>query len=201
MSLKHLNDNILCAVDTETTGLDPRKHDLIQVAVIPLNDFYRPRSDIMPFTMKLKPRNIKTAQAEAIRTSRADLTNLMLHGVDYYDAADLFDRWYNEILKVSPNKRIMPLAHNWPFDRDFLREWLTPEGFDLYFSGHYRDSMVAAMYLNDRAEHHTEVYPNPKMKLTYLCTHHGINLDNAHDAIADAVAAAELYKRFLDVIC
>ena len=38
----------ICAIDIETTGLDPLKHAMIQIAIVPLNQDFRPL-DIEPF--------------------------------------------------------------------------------------------------------------------------------------------------------
>ena len=44
----HLNGNILCAVDVETTGLEVGFHEIWQIAVLPLDSNIKPNKDILP---------------------------------------------------------------------------------------------------------------------------------------------------------
>ena len=41
-SIQHLNGNLLCSVDTETTGLRAGYHELIQLGVVPLDGDLKP---------------------------------------------------------------------------------------------------------------------------------------------------------------
>ena len=45
-SLVHLNGDLLCAVDCETTGLNCKEHDIIQVCVLPLDSQIQPLKEI-----------------------------------------------------------------------------------------------------------------------------------------------------------
>ena len=39
---------IIAAIDLETTGLDPHYHDIIEIAIQPLDEAFEPSSDIPP---------------------------------------------------------------------------------------------------------------------------------------------------------
>lgn len=192
----HLNNNLLCAIDTETTGTIPGFHDIIQVAIIPLNAALDPAKEISPFYMDLQPKRPENAVPQAMRRNRVKLTDAMINGMEPYRAADLFDEWLKK-LNLPFEKRIIPLAHNWPFDRGFIIDWLGVESFDQYFDARYRDTMVMASFCNDLADHRTEPFPYAKVDLTYMCGTLKIERERAHDALQDALATSKLYKELL----
>ena len=58
-----------------------------------------------------------------MRMAKVDLHKLFDTGLDPYKAADLFDEWFQK-LGLPFGKKILPLAHNWPFEQAFLSRWL-----------------------------------------------------------------------------
>lgn len=197
-SMQHLNGNLLCAVDVETTGLISKKHDIIQLAILPLDSQIKPSSTAPPFYINMQPKHPENIDHAALKINKTELAHLIINGFDPWKAADMLDEWF-ERLKLPVNKRIVPLGHNWIFDCDFIKEWMGDLSFQHVFDFHYRDSMTAALYLNDRADHHNEKYPFPKVSLQYCCSQLEVKNINAHDALADCVATAEVYRRMLSV--
>lgn len=65
--LLHLNGHIMAAVDVETTGLRPRYHDVIQVAVVPLNSDFKPLEGALPFYGEMQPRHPRTSTRRRCR--------------------------------------------------------------------------------------------------------------------------------------
>jgi len=196
MNLVHLNGSVLCAVDCETTGTDPTKHDIIEIAVVPLDSDLKPIQTIMPFSMLLQPGRPQNIEQSATRVHGHTRTELMRDGIEPMKAADLFDEWV-ERLHLPFGKRIVPLAHNWPFDRSFIKAWLGEEHFNQYFSALYRDTMVAAQYFNDRAAFHAEQVPFNKVNLRYLASELEVPHDRAHAALADCLVTAQVYKKLM----
>jgi DNA polymerase III epsilon subunit-like protein len=195
-SLVHLNGNLLCAVDTETTGLDPEVHDIVQIAVLPLDSEIRPLEGILPFNMHLKPKRPQNADPKALKINRLNLVELIERGMEPDRGADIFMEWF-EKLNLGYNKRIAPLGHNYPFDRGFIHGWLGPKNYEFAFDYHVRDSVSAALFLNDRAAFHAEAAPYPKVNLKYLCSQLGVENQGAHDALQDCLATAECYRRMM----
>ena len=115
----HLNGNILCAVDCETTGLDCNYHDVIEFACCPLDSQLRPHSEIMPFACQIKPRFPERADPRALRVNNLKLADLMVDGVDYHESGDAFIDWFQR-LNLREGKKIMPLAQIWSFDKGFI---------------------------------------------------------------------------------
>ncbi len=189
------NFNQVCAIDVETTGTDPEKHEIIQIAVVPLNPDLTLRRDVIPFYTEIMPMHPETAEPEAMRTNKIDLEKLLREGHDQWRVADLFEEWF-EKLNLGFRKAIIPLAHNWPYDAAFLQAWLGHLSFHHFFFG-YRDTMSVMNHLNDIADFANEPWPFPKMSLGSLCNRLQVENLNPHDALGDAVATAECYRRLV----
>lgn len=193
---QNLNDNLLCSIDCETTGTRPREHDIIQLAIIPLNNDVRPSADIFPFLIDMVPIRLQNVQSEAMRINRRKLTDIVNNGIDRYRAQDLFLEWF-EKLNLGYQKKIMPLGCNWPFDREFIIDWLGHETYEMCFHPHYRDVQTIASFRNDREGWKGNEFPYPKVSLSYLCTQMRIERHAMHDATDDARVTAEVYRRLL----
>lgn len=196
MSLVNMNGHLLCAIDTETTGLDFRQHEVIQVAILPLDEHLKPNKKYLPFNMHIKPTKLDTIQPQALKVNKVNLQELMLHGMDPFQAADLLDEWF-EKLNLPIRKKIIPLGQNFGFDKGFLKEWLGELSYARLFDYHNRDTMVAALYLNDRAVVHGNKPPFPKVNLSYIANQLEVEHSQAHDALADCVIVAECYRRMM----
>lgn len=194
--MTHLDGNLLAAIDFETTGRRPGYHEIIQVAVLPLNHDLQPHPDIPIFYLNIRPEYPERCEKGAGFIHGIDIDLLQLHAPGQNRAIDLLCEWFNN-LDLPPNRVIIPLAHNWPFESAFLKGWLGPALVDQIFHSHGRDSMGLAVSLNDRAFFLGEKIPFSRLSLIVLCKQLGISYEKAHDALADCQATAELYKRLL----
>jgi DNA polymerase-3 subunit epsilon len=190
----HLNGNKLCVIDVETTGLDPKIHEIIEVCVLYLDSFIRPVG--LPFNVFLTPQRPETIDPKALKANGTNIMEVMRRGIDPFKAADLFEEWFGK-LELPSNKKITPLGHNYHFDRGFLQEWLGPENYNGYFDYRIRDTMTVAHYLNDVADLKSEKYPFPKQGLTYLCSQLDVVNLSRHTALGDCLATAECYRKML----
>lgn len=192
----HLNGNVICVIDVETTGLDPEIHEIMEVCFLPLDSTLKPRKDIIPFEVQIKPEHPETADMDAVKISKMDFLKLCETGLDPYIAGDLFLHWI-EKLKLPERKRLSPLAHNWKFDQAFIKVWLGETAFSTYIDGRSRDTMEVALFLNDRADRRNEEIPFPKVNLGYLASQLKIPHNRAHRALDDCVVTAEVYRHFV----
>lgn len=186
--------HLLCAIDTETTGLDPRKHEIWQIAILPLNSLIKPHPKYLPFYMDLKinkPENI-----EKIMMNRLEFANRQQRAIDPFTCADMFDAWFDK-LGLPMYKKIIPLAQNWPFDREFIIEWLGRASFEFSFFPVYRDTMTVSAFIRDQQELRSEKISFPQNNLSFLCNNLGIKNQKPHDALQDAIVTAEVYRRLL----
>ena len=200
-TMEHLNGNQICVIDTETTGLDPFHHEVIQVAILPLDSNLNIRKDVIPFYITLRPDYPERIDREAMQVNR--LTELTKNGFDRLKALDMLEEWISKlglpVTKWGRSKQITPLGQNYTFDKAFLQAWMGNNFYETYFHYHYRDTMIAANYLNDRAAFHAEVVPYSKVGLQWLCKQHHIENPKAHDALGDCAATAAVYKKMCQV--
>jgi DNA polymerase III epsilon subunit-like protein len=190
----HLNGNIICAIDTETTGLDPLVHEILEICILPLNSDLKPLDGIMPFNIFIRPENTNTIDAAALKVSGYSIEQVMQMGIDPLKAIDYFEEWF-EKLKLPLNKKIVPLGHNYAFDKAFIQKWMGNVAYNHYFDYHCRDTASVALYLNDWADFHNEKPPFPKYKLSYLCSQLKVENTRAHTALSDCMATAECFRK------
>ena len=163
-----LQGNLMVAIDVETTGRLAGHHEIVQIAAQPLNTQLEPLEGVLPFYMNIQK----------------------------WKVADLFDEWFQR-LDLPHRKSLIPLAHNWAFEAGFLKHWLGLESFSQFFHPHPRDTMLLALSIQDRAVFRGENLPFKSFGLGALCKWFDIPLDDHHDALADALAVARLYKGLL----
>jgi DNA polymerase III epsilon subunit-like protein len=200
-AMQHWNNNICCVMDTETTGLDPAYHEVIQFCCLPVDSNFVPMKGILPFYCNLKPEYPERVDPKALEINKLKLTDIMVNGLERMQAAALFEKWF-EKLNIRCNKfgnpnKITALGQNLAFDIPFVKAWLGVEEYERYFHYHYRDTMIAALACNDRAAMRTEKVPFSKVSLQYMATTLGVPTDRAHDALQDCLTTAEVYRRIL----
>lgn len=199
MTAIHHNYQIICAIDIETTGLDHKNHDIVEIAIVPLDSSYLPHPGVMPLDLTLRPERMENIDYDSLARvggTREKMAGYRLNGYDSMFAAELFESWF-KLLEMPEGKRILPLAHNWPFERSFIQEWLGPKTFEYYFDGRYRDTMAFAAMMADAIDLRGGHSEYPKLNLGYLCTVLEVHNPRAHSALEDAVACAECYRRML----
>jgi DNA polymerase-3 subunit epsilon len=153
-------------IDTETTGLNIRKNDrIVEVAVVLLD-------------MDL---NI-TGTYETVLNPARDLGLVSLHGIDGLIASEgvLFRDIMPSLSGLLHNRIIV--GHNVQFDIGMLEDEYQKESVDPYF-GVFLDTLQVAKSLPFRCSNY---------RLGTLCEHFGIPLEDAHTAMADAMATAKL---------
>lgn len=201
-SMIHWNGNPMCVIDTETTGLHAGWHDLIQICIMPLDSNLKVRRDVMPFYIEMVPDHPERADPKAMQINKLDFAIIGQRGHHPDKARDMLEEWIQKKLKPGRTKygnpkKILPLGQNYPFDMGFIKAWLGNETYNDWFHYSYRDTKVVANYLNDHAGMHVEKVPFAKTSLGSMAKKLNVELDNAHDALADCKATAEIYRRML----
>ena len=133
-----------CAIDIETTGLEVGVHEIVQLAIVPLDDKLEPdaeRAHIAPF---IRPRHPERATRQAMETNGLVLSWLAKYGTARRFAAAAVKK-YVRALHPGNTPRITPVGHNYAgFDAPFLREFLGARFYRKHFDYHVVDSMQAA---------------------------------------------------------
>lgn len=198
-AMQHWNNKMMAVMDTETTGLDPSFHEMVQFCCIALDANFNPLKGVIPFYVNLKPNFPERVDPKALEINKLDMAKIMVEGFDRDKAVDMFVEWYRKLgirgnAYGNPNK-IMPLGQNYQFDMAFIQSWMGVELYRELFDYHYRDTMSSALYINDRAGMKAEKIPFPKVNLQYLATTLGVKTERAHDALSDCLVTAEVYKK------
>jgi len=195
---RHWNGNQVCSIDLETSGLDPLIHEILQLAILPLDQSYKPRRDVPPLYINILPESPDCVDYKHI--SRKKYLATVAHGFHVESAKEVFYQWYKKlrlpVSKYGRPKRIIPLGHNFnAHDRNFLLKWLGREEYDLFFSPLARDTMTASLFVNDRDDMHNEDVHIVNLTLTATARRLNIDTFGAHDALIDAKITAEVYHR------
>lgn len=202
-SMLHWWGNQLCAIDVETTGLDDYWNEIIQIAILPLDSNIDVRKDVKPFNIYIKPDDFEMIDPQALKVNKITMDTLINHGFDRETAIGLLEDWISKLgLPTSQGgkpKKIVPLGQNYAFDRGFIQRWLGVDQYNDWFDYHYKDTMITANYLNDRAAFQVEDVPFKKVNLRYLASSLGIPHENAHDAFSDCLTCAMVYKKMLQM--
>jgi len=200
-SMQHWNGNQLVAIDLETSGTDPFWNEILQICILPLDSNAKPRQDVMPFYIDIAPDRPHLVDPEAMSVNKLDLVRIKKRGHDSEKAKDLLEAWVKTLgLPVTAygnSKKLIPLGHNYAFDRGFIERWLGPETYNSIFDPRFQDTMVIASFVNNVCAMHADKVLYSKVKLGWLAKQLSVPYENAHDALQDCVITAEVYRRLL----
>ncbi len=161
------------AFDCETTGTSPLTDEIVSVAVVRLG---ADGSETLRYSSLVRPTTPIPADATAV------------HGISDEDVATAPS--FGEVAGVLARMLIGAVftAHNVEFDLPMLTRAFAEVGIR-YHPVSTACTLDAFRVLEPQAPDH---------RLESLCTRHGIALDDAHDALADALATAGLLRVLLD---
>ena len=209
--MKHHNDNLLCVLDVETSGLVAGYHEILQIAAVPLGDDYRWNRHLPFFNHIMRPDFVERVDPDAIKTlrrtdtsldyakvviSKADIARFCNEGIDQSKCADMFIAWF-EKLRLKPKKRLIPIGHNIQFDMEMIKHWLGQDTYDYIFDPRWRDTMSVSLFWNDVDAFRGDRCTFKDAKLGSLCTSLKVENMQAHNAFDDAIATAECYGRMV----
>lgn len=189
-SLITMNHNVLTAIDVETTGTDSLKDEVVQLAAVVLDHNLDPTTHFMTYVRPELTSAAAAAQVHGIPTDVLD------SAPSRWEAGEQMFDWFQS-LGLAPGKRLTPLCHNSQFDITLVKRLLGGDQFDEMIGYPTRDTMSVAVGINDRAAFEGRLIPFASVGLKALCNRLGVPLDDAHDALADALATGRLYKALL----
>lgn len=167
----------ICFVDVETTGLDPDRHELLEVAAIRVDPSLERIIDA--FSTKVRPTCPHMATAEAIQVNGYTEAGWHL-------AASLGCALANVGHVISG---AMLAGHNVAFDAAFLESGYARVGVEMPDVGHRRlDTLSLAWPLYASGE-------LDSLSLDAICARLGIERPSPHRALVDAQASLEVARR------
>jgi DNA polymerase-3 subunit epsilon len=164
MSIQGFN---FCVFDFETTGLDPEKDRVIEMAAIRVCD----GQIVSEFSTLVNNGPISAKITEITHITNEDL----VHGMDERTAFSILNRFIGNNVLV---------AHNAAFDLAFLH-FSMMRNAGRTFDNQFYDTLTIS---RDR-----HFYPH---KLTDMCQRYGIELEGAHRALNDVYGCWDLLKMF-----
>ncbi len=180
----------LAFIDLETTGLDPEKHEIIEIGCLIARQVAQPDGKqgakvevIEDFEIKVKPIHLETSEPEALRIN------------GYNDADWLFAVDLKKALEMlaEKTKDCIMVGLNVAFDWSFLEKAFAETGVENKMHFHKLEVMsmaFAKLYNDPRAE---------KFSLRALAEYYGIENPKAHTALADIRTTFEVYKKILEI--
>lgn len=174
----------LAFIDTETTGLDVDKHELIEIGCVIAEQDWSGKTPVFThveeFDLKIKPVDISNADPQALRINGYNEAD-WLFAYDLADAMDIFRKKTKDCIMVS---------HNLSFDAAFIDKAFKKTGVknEMYYPRIDTISIAFAKLHNKE---------DLRYSLGALCQHFDIENKSAHTALADTVALFEVYKKIM----
>jgi len=179
-------------VDTETTGLDPKINDVHQIAGQIVIDGVI----VEEFNYQFQPHSWDNVQEEALAVSGLTVDDLKKRTMTSKKAYTEFNMLLCRFVdKYDKKDKFVIGGYNCNFDAGFINEWYAKHGnkyfFGLCHGGAYLDGLLLALMYEIKCG---KVIFEPNRKLGTVAEHLGIELDNAHDALADIRATRQVIK-------
>jgi DNA polymerase-3 subunit epsilon len=181
-----MSENIGCVIDIETTGLKPGVHEIIELALILHDENFIPKDS---FICKIRPIHFELIDPKALEINRLDITTLKNESTPSQIRNALY-QWHEEIVN---GKKLLPLGHNYSFDKSFLNLFLG-DYYNNIFDHHCRDTFILAQALKDRG-----ILKTNNIKLTDLGKYFKLP-EQIHRAEQDARLCLSIYKKLLTLI-
>lgn len=183
-----MKNNNLIFIDLETTGLDPDKHEIIEIGAILARQTSRANkmpevSFIEEIEIKIKPESIETADPEALRIN------------GYNESEWLFATDLKQALEsiIKKSDKAVLVGQNVSFDINFLERAFRKTSLKNPFYFHSLD-LVSIAYAKLSGKEGIN-----KFTLWSLSEYFNIKNEKAHTAMADIRATFEIYKKLIEL--
>lgn len=182
---------LICWIDTETTGLDPRKHAMVQLGMIVDDGTGRALGEL---DLRVRPFKGDMVTREALEKTRLTMDDLrsdrFLPPMEALERlVGFMDGFVN---RYDREDKFVIGGKNCKFDTGFLRAFFDKCGDGYYGSWFHYPAIDVEHEFATLMVHEGVVLPN--YRLETLCEVFGIGLD-PHDAMEDVRATKELYYR------
>lgn len=178
-------------LDTETTGLNPKKHGLREIGYIMVIDGQVVEKDVL----YIDPRTYK--KEIEIDNRALELSNITIDDFYYYaDSNCVFDDFRVILDKYFKDEKFILAGFNVKFDNDFLREWFYDNNAGVDFKDYFHYKVIDVFPLVITLKH-LGFIDTVDDKLKTVCEYFDIPID-AHNALSDIEATKNLYELISD---
>lgn len=169
----------IVAVDLETTGLDPLKHEIIELGFVIFDD--KTFKVYGQFNLKIIPEHIERASKKALE----------VNGYDPKDWDDAIPLHQALTFFAQATDKATLVAHNVAFDWSFLDVAFNGLGIKNTLNYHKLDSLSIAWAKID----HQKLF---SWSLKTICTYLGLEPEpKVHRAVNGAIKCYEVYKKLM----
>lgn len=171
--------------DTETTGLDPIKNDMIQFAyIVEIDKEIKEEGEF-----KIQPFSYDDINQEALNVNKMNIETIKSFEQPQIIYKKIIKILYKYIDKYNKQDKFHPAGYNVRFDIDFLKNFFLKNN-DTYYGSFFDYHTIDPITMLGLLEYN-EIIKFPSYHLSEVCKFFNINFD-AHDAINDIKATREL---------
>ena len=171
--------------DAETTGLDPVRNDIIQLAyLIEIDGIEKEEGNIF-----MQPFDYSNISPQALEINNTTIEQLKGYQAPIDVYRNLCKTLSKYVDKYDRTDKFQPAGYNVGFDCDFLKEWFVKNG-DVYYGSWFNWKQIdplKVLYFMDGMG----LLSLPDYKLQTVCEYFDIHI-KAHDAISDIKATKKL---------
>lgn len=183
----------LCFIDVETTGTDPKRHNIFQLSARITDSTAETVVDKIDLTFA--PHSLDEYEEGALAKTGYSLDDMSKLSLSSEDAYTKFIAFCDDhVSRFDKKDKMHFVAYNAQFDSNFVREWFSKNGNSYYGSYFWNPPlcvMIGAAWLTQRVRGAL-----PDFKLGTLCQSAELGWDEtlAHDASYDINKTIELYR-------
>lgn len=178
--------------DTETTGLDPVKNDIIQIAgIIEIDGVVKEE-----FDFRIQPVSYANISHEALAVHGVTVEQMLTYmkpAEGYQKIIQIFGKYVNKWDKAD---KFTPAGQNVSFDIDFLKQFFLKNN-DKYYGSWMNWDVIDLRYLATALKYAGAIDP-VNFKLETIARLFGYEF-NAHNALDDIRMTRILIHRLLDI--
>jgi len=187
-----MKDRKIFWVDTETTGLNCNKHDIIQLSyLIDINGKIEEQGDFL-----CQPFNYENINHDALKinnTTIEDLKSRQTPQEMHYKLKKVMHKYIDNYTKG--HAKFSPAGFNVRFDVDFTREFFNKNN-DKYYNSYFDYHLLSVDSLLNILDYRG-LLDLENHKLITACKHFRIDLE-AHNALSDIIATRKILLKLFE---